>query len=67
MNLQYIGETKRRLKERFNEHRRTIDNPDAKSEPTTAAKHFLNRKMTPYSKLLNLCCKSFCRYQYFNT
>ena len=24
-NLQYIGETKRRLKDRFNEHRRTID------------------------------------------
>ena len=41
-NLQYIGETKRRLKDRFNEHRRTIDNPNAKSEPTTAAKHFLS-------------------------
>ena len=40
-DLQYIGETKRRLKDRFNEHRRTIDNPDAKSEPITAAKHFL--------------------------
>ena len=40
-NLQCIGETKRRLKDRFNEHRRTIDNPDAKSQPTTAAKHFL--------------------------
>ena len=26
-NLQYIGETKRRLKDRFNEHRRTIDPP----------------------------------------
>ena len=36
--LQYIGETKRRLKDRSNEQRRTIDNPDAKSEPTTAAK-----------------------------
>ena len=24
-NLQYIGETKRRLKDRFNERRRTID------------------------------------------
>ena len=33
-NLQYIGETRRRLKDRFNEHRRTLDNPDAKSEPT---------------------------------
>ena len=32
----------RALKDRFNEHRRTIDNPDAKSEPTTAAKHFLS-------------------------
>ena len=30
-NLQYIGETKRRLKDRFNEHRRTIDNPNTKS------------------------------------
>ena len=40
-NLQYIGETKRPLKERFNEHRRTIDNPNTKSKPTTAAEHFL--------------------------
>ena len=40
--IQFIGETKRRLKDRFNEHRRTIDNPDAKSEPATAAKHFLS-------------------------
>ena len=30
-NLQYIGETKR-----------TIDNPNAKSKPTTAAEHFLS-------------------------
>ena len=35
-NLQYIGETKRRLKDR-----RTIDNPNTKSKPTTAADHFL--------------------------
>ena len=41
-NLQYIGETKRRLKDRFNEHRRTIDNPITKSKPTTAAEHFLS-------------------------
>ena len=41
-NLQYIGETKRRLKDRFNEHRRTIDNPNTKSKPTTAAEHFLS-------------------------
>ena len=38
-NLQYIGETKRRLKDRFNEHRRTIDNPN---KPTIAAEHFLS-------------------------
>ena len=41
-NLQFIGETKRRLKDRFNEHRRTIDNPNNKSKPTTAAEHFLS-------------------------
>ena len=29
-NLQYIGETKRRLKDRFIEHRRTIDNRELK-------------------------------------
>ena len=37
-----IGETKRRLKDRFNEHHRTIDNPNNKSKPTTAAEHFLS-------------------------
>ena len=31
-----------RLKGRFNEHRRTIDNPNNKSKPTTAAEHFLS-------------------------
>ena len=41
-NLQYIGATKRRLKDRFNEHRRIIDNPSNKSKPTTAAEHFLS-------------------------
>ena len=40
-NLQYIEETKGRLKDRFNEHLRTIDNPNTKSKPTTAAEHFL--------------------------
>ena len=41
-NLQYIRETKRRLKDRFNEHHRTIDNPNNKPKPTTAAEHFLS-------------------------
>ena len=40
-NLQYIGETKRRLKDCFNEYRRIIDNPNSKSKPTTAAEYFL--------------------------
>ena len=44
-NLQYIGKTKRSLKDRFNEHRidnhrLSIDNPNTKSKPTTAAEHF---------------------------
>ena len=30
------------MKDRFNEHRRTIDNPNNKSKPTTAAQHFLS-------------------------
>ena len=30
-----------RLKDRFNEHRRTIDNPNTKSKHITAAEHFL--------------------------
>ena len=32
----------RPLKDRFNEHRRTIDIPNNKSKPTTAAEHFLS-------------------------
>ena len=41
-NLQYIGRMKRCLKDRFNEHRRTLDNPTTKSKPTIAAEHFLS-------------------------
>ena len=41
-HLQYIGETKLRLKDRFNEHRRTLDNANTKSKPTTVAEHFLS-------------------------
>ena len=39
-NLQYIGETKRRLKDRFNEHRRPIINPRSYT-PTAVSRHFL--------------------------
>ena len=41
-NLQYIGETKRRLKDRFSEHRRTVD----KTKPTTVSEHFLSLTLT---------------------
>ena len=36
-NLQYLGETKRRLKDRFNEHRRAVDKTNIKSKPTTVS------------------------------
>ena len=38
---QYIGETKRRLKDLFNEHRRPVDNLSNISKPTTVSEHFL--------------------------
>jgi hypothetical protein len=41
-HLQYIGETKRRLLDRFNEHRRSVDEPNIKSKPTTVSGHFLS-------------------------
>ena len=41
-NLQYIGETKRHLQDRFNEHRRAVDKTNIKSKPTTVSEHFLS-------------------------
>ena len=41
-HLQYIGETKRRLKDRFNEHRRSVDKANIQSKPITVAEHFLS-------------------------
>ena len=40
-NLQYIGETKRRFKDRFNEHRRPIINPFCSYTHTAVSRHFL--------------------------
>ena len=40
-NLQYCGETNRRLKDRFNEHRRTILNPTGNYIHTAVSEHFL--------------------------
>jgi len=33
-HLQYVGATMRRLKDRFNEHRRSVDKTNIKSKPT---------------------------------
>ena len=41
-NLQlYTGKTKRRLKDRFNDHRRAVEKPNIISKPTTVSEHFL--------------------------
>ena len=48
-NLQYIGETKRRLKDRFNEHRRAVDKTNIKSKPT-AVSH-TNMQLIPPEKI----------------
>ena len=37
-----IGEAKRRLNDRFNEHRRSVGKTNIKSKPTTVAEHFLS-------------------------
>ena len=41
-NLQYIVETKRRLKDRFNEHRRPVFNPSDSYIQTTVKERFLS-------------------------
>ena len=51
-NKQYIGETKRRLKDRFNEHRRPVDKTNTKSSPTTVSDHFLNTANHTASNIL---------------
>ena len=46
-NKQYIGETKRRLKDRFNEHRRPVDRPTPSSRPTAVSDPFLSDSHSP--------------------
>ena len=43
---QYAGETKRRLKDRFNEHRRRVDKPTNRSKPTSISENFLTNHRT---------------------
>ena len=49
---QYIGKTKRRLKDRFNEHRRTVDKQTNRSKPTTVSEHFLSNDHNASDMLL---------------
>ena len=49
---QYISETKRRLKDRFNEHRRPVDRPNPSSRPTAVSDHFLSDNHSPNDKEL---------------
>ena len=53
-NLQYIGETTQRLKDRFNEHRsrRAVNKTNIKSKPTTVSKHFLSHSNHSHTDML---------------
>ena len=51
-NLQYIGETKRHLKDRFNEHRRPILNPTGNYIHTAVSEHFLTSNHSDNRMLL---------------
>ena len=44
-------ETKRRLKDRLNEHRRSVDKTNIKSKPTTASEHFLSHPNHHYTDM----------------
>ena len=46
-NKQYIGETKRRLKDRFDEHLRPVNRPTPPSRPTAVSDHFLSDNHSP--------------------
>ena len=48
---QYIGETKRRLNERFGEHRRSVENPLQLMNPTPVSLHF-NRPGHTFNDML---------------
>ena len=39
---QYLGETKRRLRDSFNDHRRPVDKQTNISRPTAVSEHFLS-------------------------
>ena len=49
--LQYVGETKPRLKDRLNEYRRSVDKTNIKSKPTTVSEHFLSHSNHSYTDM----------------
>ena len=51
-NVQYIGETKRRLKDRLNEHRRPILNPTGNYIHNAVSEHFLTSNHSDNHMLL---------------
>ena len=53
-SLQYIGETKRNLKDRFNEHRRPVLNPTGNYIHTAVSEHFLTSNHSDNLMLLVL-------------
>ena len=53
-SLQYIGETKRNLKDRFNEHRRPVLNPTGNYIHTAVSEHFLTSNRSDNLMLLVL-------------
>ena len=53
-NSQYIGETKHRLKDRFNEHRRPVLNTTSNYIHTAVSEHFLSNNHSDTHMLLIL-------------
>ena len=51
-HLQYIGQTKRLLKDRFNEHRRPLLNPTGNYTHTAVSEHFLTSNHSDNHMLL---------------
>ena len=51
-NLQYIGESKRRLQDRFNEHRRPVLNRTSNDIYTAVSEHFLSNNHSDTHMLL---------------
>ena len=47
-NKQYIAEKKRRLKDRFNEHRSFFDRPTSASRQAIVSEHFTGNNHTPH-------------------